>query len=57
MILTLTATRSAALPDASDLGFLLHKHPDRVQHLDVHGGTATVLYPEVSAERCPRTRS
>ncbi|MBA4609217.1 3' terminal RNA ribose 2'-O-methyltransferase Hen1 [Aeromicrobium sp. Marseille-Q0843] len=52
MLLTITATRSETLADASDLGYLLHKHPDRVQTFDVYGGTATVLYPEVSPERC-----
>lgn len=52
MLLTVTATRSEALPDASDLGYLLHKHPDCVQHVDVFGGRATVLYPETSPERC-----
>ncbi|MFO6453563.1 MULTISPECIES: 3' terminal RNA ribose 2'-O-methyltransferase Hen1 [unclassified Aeromicrobium] len=52
MLLTITATRSESLADASDLGYLLHKHPDRVQTFDVFGGTATVMYPEVSPERC-----
>ncbi|MGD8149247.1 3' terminal RNA ribose 2'-O-methyltransferase Hen1 [Ornithinimicrobium sp. Y1694] len=48
MLLTLTSTA----PQASDLGFLLHKHPDRVQTFTVSGATATVLYPEVEDERC-----
>lgn len=52
MLLTITAEQSDAFPDASDLGFLLHKHPARVQEFKVHGGTATVLYPQVSPDRC-----
>lgn len=52
MLVTLTADRSAALADATDLGYLLHKHPDRVQHFPVHGGVAHVFYPEATTERC-----
>jgi 3' terminal RNA ribose 2'-O-methyltransferase Hen1 len=37
---------------ASDLGYLLHKHPDRVQAFDLPVGTAHVFYPEVSENRC-----
>lgn len=48
MLLTLTSTA----PGASDLGFLLHKHPDRVQELGVSTGTAHVFYPEATDERC-----
>jgi len=47
VLLTITTTVSPA----SDLGFLLHKHPGRVQAFDVSVGTAHVFYPEVSAER------
>ncbi|MFC5382095.1 3' terminal RNA ribose 2'-O-methyltransferase Hen1 [Aquipuribacter nitratireducens] len=47
MLLTLSTT----MPQASDLGFLLHKHPDRAQSFDVAVGTAHVLWPEVSDER------
>lgn len=52
MFLTI-ATRSS-VPDvpATDLGFLLHKNPARPQSLEVAGGTAHVLYPEATAERC-----
>ncbi len=46
MILTLTTTREPA----TDLGYLLHKHPDRLQAFEVFGGTAHVCYPEASAE-------
>lgn len=52
MLLTISAGRSAALQDPADLGFLLHKHPERVQSFDVYGGTAHVFYPEVGEERC-----
>ncbi len=37
---------------ATDLGFLLVKHPDRVHRFDVPTGTAYVLYPEATDERC-----
>ncbi|MFD4183845.1 3' terminal RNA ribose 2'-O-methyltransferase Hen1 [Rhodococcus sp. NPDC058514] len=54
MLLTLTATATTTgdFPDASDLGYLLHKHPDRVQTFELSVGTATVLYPESSRSRC-----
>ena len=48
MLLTVTTTHRPA----TDLGFLLHKHPDRVQEFKQSFGTATVLYPEATAERC-----
>ncbi len=48
MFLTLTTTHRPA----TDLGFLLHKHPDRVQQFAQSFGTATVFYPEASEERC-----
>ncbi len=47
MLLTITMTG----PEASGLGFLLHKHPDRVQTFSLPVGEATVFYPESSAER------
>ncbi len=37
---------------ATDLGFLLHKHPDRLQEVDLPFGKARVAYTEASAERC-----
>ncbi|MDX2357932.1 3' terminal RNA ribose 2'-O-methyltransferase Hen1 [Dietzia sp. PP-33] len=52
MLLTITARRSEALATPGDLGFLLHKHPDKVQSFGVYAGTAHVFYPEVSAEAC-----
>ena len=42
MLLTITTTAEPA----SDLGFLLHKHPGRVQAFDVSAGVAHVFYPE-----------
>jgi len=48
MLLTLTLTR----PPATDLGYLLHKHPERVQTFTLPFGSAHVFYPEVSEERC-----
>ena len=48
MLLTITTTRAPA----TDLGFLLHKHPGRVQSFDVSSGTAHVFYPEADGERC-----
>jgi SAM-dependent methyltransferase len=37
---------------ATDLGFLLHKHPEKAQQFSVSSGTAHVFYPEADAERC-----
>ncbi|MCC5036065.1 3' terminal RNA ribose 2'-O-methyltransferase Hen1 [Streptomyces sp. WAC 00631] len=51
MFLTIGTTGTPDRP-ATDLGFLLHKHPDRAQTFSTSHGTAHVLYPEASAERC-----
>lgn len=53
MLLTITCTRpeDAAGP-ASDLGFLLHKNPSRIQTFEQSYGVAHVLYPEAEDERC-----
>ncbi len=49
MLLTITTTRAPA----TDLGYLLHKHPGRVQAFGVSSGhTAHVFYPEASPRRC-----
>lgn len=48
VLLTLSTTHRPA----TDLGYLLHKHPDRVQSFQQSFGTATVFYPEASEERC-----
>lgn len=37
---------------ATDLGFLLHKHPGRLHEFDLSFGKAYVFYPEASALRC-----
>lgn len=47
MLLTISTT----FQPATDLGFLLHKHPDRCQSFDLSFGKAHVFYPEVSAEQ------
>lgn len=47
MILSITTTHTPA----TDLGYLLQKHPDRVQTFDQHFGKAVVFYPEATAER------
>ncbi|WP_328552924.1 3' terminal RNA ribose 2'-O-methyltransferase Hen1 [Streptomyces sp. NBC_00358] len=51
MFLTISTTGTPERP-ATDLGFLLHKHPDRAQTFSTSYGTAHVLYPEASVERC-----
>jgi len=51
VLLTISAEASPAMPTASDLGFLLHKHPDRAQSTEVFGGTAHVLWPEADGHR------
>lgn len=48
MLLTLTTTRSPA----TDLGFLLHKHPDKLQTFSLPFGHAHVFYPEAGSARC-----
>ncbi|MFZ5673031.1 MAG: 3' terminal RNA ribose 2'-O-methyltransferase Hen1 [Pseudomonadota bacterium] len=37
---------------ATDLGFLLHKHPDRLHEVELGFGKAWVFYPEASEARC-----
>jgi 3' terminal RNA ribose 2'-O-methyltransferase Hen1 len=51
MLLNVTTTHRPA----GDLGFLLHKHPDRAQRFDVSAGTAHVFYPEVTDDRATAT--
>jgi 3' terminal RNA ribose 2'-O-methyltransferase Hen1 len=48
VLLTVSTTHRPA----TDLGYLLHKHPGRVQEFQQSFGTATVLYPEATGERC-----
>lgn len=47
MLLTITTTHHPA----TDLGYLLHKHPDRVQSFDLTFGQALVFYPVVSPDQ------
>lgn len=51
MFLTISTSGTPESP-ATDLGFLLHKHPDKAQAFSTSYGTAHVLYPEASVERC-----
>lgn len=48
MLLTISTTHQPA----TDLGFPLHKHPDRVQSFSLPFGEARVFYPEASESRC-----
>jgi 3' terminal RNA ribose 2'-O-methyltransferase Hen1 len=48
MLLTITTTHQPA----TDLGYLLHKNPARVQSFELNHGQAHVFYPEASDERC-----
>lgn len=48
MLLTITTTHSRA----TDLGYLLHKHPERFQSYDLSFGRAHVFYPEASDDCC-----
>ena len=48
MILTITTTHRPA----TDLGYLLHKNPERAQTFDLAWGKAHVFYPEASEGRC-----
>ncbi|TKV56971.1 3' terminal RNA ribose 2'-O-methyltransferase Hen1 [Nakamurella flava] len=48
MLLTITTTHRPA----TDLGFLLHKHPGRVQSFPQSSGTAHVFYPQADEVRC-----
>ena len=47
MLLTITTTHQPA----TDLGFLLHKHPDKFQSVDLSIGKAHIFYPESSESR------
>lgn len=48
MLLTLSTTRKPA----TDLGYLLHKNPSKVQTFELSFGQAHVFYPEATDERC-----
>ncbi len=38
--------------DPADLGYLLHKHPDRVHDFDLPVGQAHVFYPQLDGQSC-----
>ncbi|MEL6544551.1 MAG: 3' terminal RNA ribose 2'-O-methyltransferase Hen1 [Myxococcota bacterium] len=48
MLLTLSTTHQPA----TDLGFLLSKHPDKCQSFSLAYGKAHVFYPEATEQRC-----
>ncbi|MEM9193641.1 MAG: 3' terminal RNA ribose 2'-O-methyltransferase Hen1 [Myxococcota bacterium] len=48
MLLTITTTHRPA----TDLGYLLGKHPDRVQSFPLAAGQAHLFYPEAHVDRC-----
>lgn len=48
MLLTVTTT----IDPATDLGYLLHKHPDKRQSFPIAAGTAHVFYPTASQTEC-----
>ena len=53
MIVTVTFEPDAGSGvEATALGFLLHKHPDRVQRFAAPVGDVHVFYPESTPERC-----
>jgi 3' terminal RNA ribose 2'-O-methyltransferase Hen1 len=48
MLLTITNTQEPA----TDIGYLLHKNPERVQSFELSFGKAHVFYPEATRNRC-----
>ena len=48
MLLTITTTHQPA----TDLGYLLHKHPDKLQTFALAFGEAKVFYPEANEQIC-----
>lgn len=51
MLLTLSALSTPQAP-ASNLSFLLHKHPDKLQSFSLPFGQAHLFYPEYSEHQC-----
>jgi hypothetical protein len=47
-----TLTISNTGPNAGDLSFLFHKHPERVQEFELSFGRALVFYPRYDANAC-----
>ncbi|MCU0354634.1 MAG: 3' terminal RNA ribose 2'-O-methyltransferase Hen1, partial [Cytophagales bacterium] len=48
MLFTLTTTHRPA----TDLGYLLYKHPQKLQSVDLAAGKAHIFYPEATEDRC-----
>ncbi len=48
--ITLLQNKAKDYP-ATDLGFLLHKHPEHLHERDTKAGKAVIFYPEASEER------
>ena len=48
MLLTISTTHFPA----DDLSFLLHKHPKKIQSVEISAGKVHIFYPEVSAQKC-----
>jgi 3' terminal RNA ribose 2'-O-methyltransferase Hen1 len=48
VLLTITTTRRPA----TDLGYLLFKHPDKAQSFPISAGTAHVFYPHATEDEC-----
>ena len=48
MLLTITTTHSPA----TDIGFLLEKHPDKLHEFELAAGRALMFYPQASAQLC-----
>ena len=48
MLLTISTTHQPA----TDLGFLVHKNPNRFQSFNLPFGRADVFYPEAESHRC-----
>lgn len=48
MLLTVSTTHQPA----TDLGYLLHKHPERLHEISIPQGRAFMFYPEANAQRC-----
>jgi 2-polyprenyl-3-methyl-5-hydroxy-6-metoxy-1,4-benzoquinol methylase len=51
VFISISTTGTAAQP-ATDLGFLLHKHPAKAQRFSTSHGEAHVFYPQADEQRC-----
>ncbi len=51
MLFSITTTHQPA----TDLGYLLHKHPDKLQTFKLSFGKVHIFYPEATAESCTAT--